>query len=265
METGLLVLLLLLACAAIALWIAAGRGPAAPVPSRCAPQASLSDLAWDIAGLARLVEDRLATGLRAFLDTGNGARWAAVAGDDGIGLLSLRIHRALVDARARGLCAADTLRWQELLAAAAMLDHVAEAAHAFLRRLRQLEQRAGRRPRAEPIAEICSLHALVTSNLRLAIDLCIDRSPRLACELATVDAAFLALETEYRAAHMKRLSSVRAANWLASATHLEVLGLLRRMNLEACAFARTFQQLHAGGLPAPALSLGSTAPILAPS
>jgi phosphate:Na+ symporter len=219
----------------------AGRGRA-----HTHPTVLLADLTRQIARLGRVIELRLVQGFRAFLDHDNG-RNTAMPDEAGANKLYLQIKRDLTALHARGLSNAEAVRWEELLAAAVTLEHVGDEAEHFLRRLEQFTQRAGAPPELEPLAEICGLHALVVYNVRIAMGLCVERRMQLAHCLLAADTEFLMAEGSYRAAHLRRFGSGGGMNLLASATHLEILGDLRRINLQICALGRMFIQLQSVG------------------
>lgn len=224
-------------------WLPAG---ALPTRRRPAPAADadanvlLADATREVARLAHVVEHRLSGGFRSFLNAGprSHADPRSHAEASEANRLYLRIKRGLTVVHARGLRPAQVRRWEELVAATVVLEHVSRASSRFLDRLTHLAQRGRNDPGPVALAEICSLHALVMRNLRTAAGLCIERNASLAHSLVFADTEFLLLEAEYRASHLRRLAEGAETNLLASASHLDVLGELRSMNLQICAFGR---------------------------
>lgn len=262
------------AVAALQEWLAAAapRGGAARA-TRLEPDAmartsvALTCATREVVRLADRVELMLRGLLQAFLGVDRQLASSVRAMDDEVDAMFREIKQYLTALHRTRLRPDEALRCHELLVFASSLEQVADAAESVLHELEEKQMREGRVFPPVAVAEVCGLHALLMHNMRTAVSLCVERRPEQAQALVAADGEFLELDRAYVAAHLERLAAGADPRSAAISTlHLDLLGELRRMNLQVCSLGRAF--VHGGGETARerpgALSSYSGQPILPP-
>lgn len=147
------------------------------------------------------------------------------------------------------LSAQQRQRWEELIAFLIALEQVADGIDRMLPRSAGAD--AGRSFLHSPAAQagFRSLHGQLSSNLRTAVGLCLERRPAAAAGLLAAEEAFRKLERSACAAHIGRVVAGDAASLAAGDLHLDVLADLAHMNARLCGFARLFLDLQEAATP----------------
>lgn len=206
--------------------------PAASVALTCAVR--------EVARLADLVELMLRGLLQVFLRDDFALARTVRNMDDAAHDCHAKVKHYLGAVRRTRLSPDEERRWNESMVFSTALGQVADTVE---RVLRDLDARApaskGKFP-GHAIAEVCSLHTLLLHDMRLAVNLLLERDAGLARTLAAGNRAFLDLVRSYEAAHLERISKGDAGSVAFNAVYLDLLGELGRMNKLLCSLAACF-------------------------
>lgn len=235
------------------------------------PSVALSCVMREVVRLADLVEMMLRDLKEVFLRDDPAALRVARQTEDAVDALYHEVKQCLMRIAREPLTRDERRRWEEMMAFTISLEQLADGIERMLQDLERQKMNQPWRYPAAASAEVCALHAMVRGNLRTAVNLCLERSPRLAESLVAAAAAFEEVEKAYAATHLVRLVEADAAAAAVSSLHIDLLDDLGRMNAQACALGRTFLDLRASAgsasaalprLPAPASHVPVHAPPL---
>ena len=112
--------------------------------------------------------------------------------------------------------------------------------------LHDLEDRAPGRASfpSAAVAEVCGLHAMLMHNVRMAVNLLLQRNAEQAQALVAADGSFLDLERTYADSHLQRLAAGEPGSSAISAIYLDLLGDFERMNTLVCSLGSCFLRLR---------------------
>ena len=210
--------------------------PAASVALTCAVR--------EVARLADMVELMLRGLLQVFLrDDFAPARSVRNMGD-AVHDCHGQVKHYLAAVRRERLSPDEERRWNESMVFSTALEQVADTVERVLGDLDARAPASKGNFSSAAIAEVCSLHTLLLHNMRLAVNLLLERDAGLARSLAAADKAFLDLERSYEAAHLERVSNGEASSVAFGDVYLDLLGNIERMNTLMCSLADCFEPLR---------------------
>lgn len=206
--------------------------PAASVALTCAVR--------EVARLADMVELMLRGVLQVFLRDDDALARSVRDMDDAVHDCHGELTHYLAAVRGERLSADEERRWNESMAFTTVLGQVADTME---RVLRDLDTRApASRGHFSPaaIAEVCSLHTLLLHDMRLAVNLLLERDAGLARSLVAAGRAFAGLKQDYVAAHLERVAQGDAGSVAFNAVYLDLLAHLERTNSLVCSLAARY-------------------------
>ena len=207
--------------------------PAASVALTCAVR--------EVARLADMVETMVGGLLQVVLRDDVALARSVRNMDDAVDDCFAEVKHYLAAVRRGRLSQDEERRWNESMTFSIALEQVADTVERILRDLIEARAPRSRGTFSDPaIAEVCGLHTLLIRNMKLAVNLLLERDAGLAQALATADKEFQNLERSYEAAHLKRLSAGDASSMAVSAVYLDLLGDIERMNTLVCSLAACF-------------------------
>lgn len=233
--------------AALSRWLPGRSGPGTQnriprLDPHALPVASvaLTCAVREVARLADMVEPMLRGLLEVVLRNDAALARSVRHMDDAVDNCYGEVKHYLAAVRRGRLSQDEERRWNESMTFGIALEQVADTVERVLRDLEVRAPVTSGTFSGHAIAEVCSLHTLLMRNMRLAVNLLLERDASLAHALATADQAFRDLERSYEAAHLARLSSGDASSVASSAVYLDLLGDLERMNTLLCSLAACF-------------------------
>lgn len=160
--------------------------------------------------------------------------------DDTVDELNSAIKYYLTRVSRETLSESESRKWTDILTFTINLEQIGDTAERILQDVEDKKIRKGRSFSPAGLAEIAELHALLVSNLHLAMSVFLTGSSRDAQKLIEEKGKFRDLERAYATSHLIRLSQQTVSSIETSSLHLDLISDMQRINSHICSIAYAF-------------------------
>ncbi|MFZ2651575.1 MAG: Na/Pi cotransporter family protein [Burkholderiaceae bacterium] len=157
--------------------------------------------------------------------------------DDAVDLLYTAIKLYLTQISREALSERESRRWTDVVSFTINMEQIGDIIERVVQDVEDKKVRKNRSFSEAGMAEICHLHEMLLSNLRLAMSVFLEGHVREAKKLLQEKVRFRVLEHEYAANHIGRLRDNTAQSIETSSLHLDLISDLKRINSHICSIA----------------------------
>ena len=157
--------------------------------------------------------------------------------DDTVDELYTAIKLYLTQISREALSERESRRWTDVVSFTINMEQIGDIIERVIQDVEDKKVRKNRSFSEAGMAEICNLHDMLLTNLRLAMSVFLEGNVRDAKKLLEEKARFRDLEHQYAASHIGRLRDNTAQSIETSSLHLDLISDLKRINSHICSIA----------------------------
>ena len=157
--------------------------------------------------------------------------------DDTVDELYTAIKLYLTQISREALSERESQRWTDVVSFTINMEQIGDIIERVIQDVEDKKVRKNRSFSEAGMAEICNLHDMLLTNLRLAMSVFLEGNVRDAKKLLEEKARFRDLEHQYAASHIGRLRDNTAQSIETSSLHLDLISDLKRINSHICSIA----------------------------
>ena len=157
--------------------------------------------------------------------------------DDTVDELYTAIKLYLTQISREALSERESRRWTDVVSFTINMEQIGDIIERVIQDVEDKKVRKNRSFSEAGMAEICTLHDMLLTNLRLAMSVFLEGNVRDAKKLLEEKARFRDLEHQYAASHIGRLRDNTAQSIETSSLHLDLISDLKRINSHICSIA----------------------------
>ncbi len=157
--------------------------------------------------------------------------------DDTVDELYTAIKLYLTQISREALSERESRRWTDVVSFTINMEQIGDIIERVIQDVEDKKVRKNRSFSEAGMAEICNLHEMLLSNLRLGMSVFLEGNVRDAKKLLEEKARFRDLEHQYAASHIGRLRDNTAQSIETSSLHLDLISDLKRINSHICSIA----------------------------
>ncbi len=157
--------------------------------------------------------------------------------DDTVDELYTAIKLYLTQISREALSERESRRWTDVVSFTINMEQIGDIIERVIQDVEDKKVRKNRSFSEAGMTEICTLHDMLLTNLRLGMSVFLEGNVRDARKLLEEKARFRDLEHQYAASHIGRLRDNTAQSIETSSLHLDLISDLKRINSHICSIA----------------------------
>ena len=201
------------------------------------PSLAISCAAREALHLADVVETMLRGTLSVIKDNDLALAQDLRKLDDTVDQLYSAIKYYLTKISRQALGENESRRWTDIISFTINMEQVGDIIERILLDIEDKKIIKGRNFSEAGMSEICELHSMLLTNLRLSMSVFLNSNMRDAQRLLEEKSRFSTLERTYAATHLRRLADNTMQSIETSGLHLDLISDLKRINSHICSIA----------------------------